>query len=433
MSLVLFSPIGNTDPIRDCYDGGCLHIVRHYHPEKVVLFFTKEMLEREERNNCYTRAIKHVAPDIEIEVIKSGIEAAHIYDEFIEVLPDAIRSYESDGTELILNLSSGTPQIKTVMAIVAVEDGLRGVQVESPNRGSNSASRPVQSDDDIEAIIANNLDDEDGAECRCIEPPLQVIRYYSEKHQIISLIERYEYAGACALAKNSVNVPKDLKKLLRHAMLREQLNTEKAEQELSQYNGVKLIPFRDEKEQELFEYFLKLQLDSSKKHLSDILVKSNNFIVELLRRYILKGTSFRLSYCLERNRLVREKIEGAYPNLVRSLDSEFNGFFRDSELSFANLCVLCRYISDEHLAKDDEVGREVADFVNAMSSLRELRNDSAHTIKNITPDDFRAKLGMSHGEFIDKLARVGSLVLGEKFGKCRNMYDKINELIRDGL
>ena len=178
MSLVLFSPIGNTDPIRDCYDGGCLHIVRHYHPEKVVLFFTKEMLEREERNNCYTRAIKHVAPDIEIEVIKSGIEAAHIYDEFIEVLPDAIRSYESDGTELILNLSSGTPQIKTVMAIVAVEDGLRGVQVESPNRGSNSASRPVQSDDDIEAIIANNLDDEDGAECRCIEPPLQVIRYF---------------------------------------------------------------------------------------------------------------------------------------------------------------------------------------------------------------------------------------------------------------
>ena len=35
---VLFSPIGTTDPIRDCYDGGCLHIVRHYRPQKVVLY-----------------------------------------------------------------------------------------------------------------------------------------------------------------------------------------------------------------------------------------------------------------------------------------------------------------------------------------------------------------------------------------------------------
>ena len=60
MKKVLFSPIGNTDPIRECYDGACLHIVRHYQPDEVVLFFTKEMWEREQANHCYTRAIAHV-------------------------------------------------------------------------------------------------------------------------------------------------------------------------------------------------------------------------------------------------------------------------------------------------------------------------------------------------------------------------------------
>lgn len=44
---ILFSPIGTTDPVRNCRDGACLHILRHYHPDKVVLYFTAEMEQRE--------------------------------------------------------------------------------------------------------------------------------------------------------------------------------------------------------------------------------------------------------------------------------------------------------------------------------------------------------------------------------------------------
>lgn len=38
---VLFSPIGNTDPWSNERDGAMLHIVRHYRPEKVILFLQK--------------------------------------------------------------------------------------------------------------------------------------------------------------------------------------------------------------------------------------------------------------------------------------------------------------------------------------------------------------------------------------------------------
>ena len=37
MARILFSPIGNTDPITNNYDGAMLHIIREYRPDKVYL------------------------------------------------------------------------------------------------------------------------------------------------------------------------------------------------------------------------------------------------------------------------------------------------------------------------------------------------------------------------------------------------------------
>ena len=36
---ILFSPIGTTDPVRNCRDGACLHILRHYHPDSSLQLF----------------------------------------------------------------------------------------------------------------------------------------------------------------------------------------------------------------------------------------------------------------------------------------------------------------------------------------------------------------------------------------------------------
>ena len=35
---ILFSPVGGTDPIRNCHDGSMLHICRHYKPDIVYLY-----------------------------------------------------------------------------------------------------------------------------------------------------------------------------------------------------------------------------------------------------------------------------------------------------------------------------------------------------------------------------------------------------------
>ena len=47
MGYVLFSPIGNTDPIRGFRDGAWLHICRIYQPRVCVVYLTAEMCRRE--------------------------------------------------------------------------------------------------------------------------------------------------------------------------------------------------------------------------------------------------------------------------------------------------------------------------------------------------------------------------------------------------
>ena len=84
---ILFSPLGDTDPVRGCYDGAMLHIVRHYQPERVVLFYTHDMAEKERHDHRYTRAVQRLAPECQIEEVFTEIRDAHLYESFSRILP----------------------------------------------------------------------------------------------------------------------------------------------------------------------------------------------------------------------------------------------------------------------------------------------------------------------------------------------------------
>lgn len=66
---ILFTPAGDTDPVRGYHDGAILHILRHYPTDKVILFLTKDMEEKEAAMQCYTRGIASVAPDVPVEIL----------------------------------------------------------------------------------------------------------------------------------------------------------------------------------------------------------------------------------------------------------------------------------------------------------------------------------------------------------------------------
>ena len=92
----LFSPVGNTDPIKYFRDGSLLHICRHYKPDVVYLYMSKEMLENHKKDNRYVKALELLGEKIqhtfEIHIIgNSEMIEVQQYDVFYNEFRDGIR------------------------------------------------------------------------------------------------------------------------------------------------------------------------------------------------------------------------------------------------------------------------------------------------------------------------------------------------------
>ena len=436
---ILFSPLGDTDPVRGCYDGAMLHIVRHYQPERIVLFYTHDMAEKERHDHRYTRAVQRLAPECQIEEVFTEIRDAHLYESFSRILPqEVLRIRETyPGSTLLLNLSSGTPQMKTVLAMLAsdMEDCV-GVQVAAPARHSNRANEATQDAEDIAALLENNFDDEEGAENRCEEPPLSAFHYYAERSRILSLIDSYEYAAAGKIARRSALVPPEASLLLSHAERRSMLLTEEAKAVLREYGGKKLFPFTG-KTEELVEYFLMMQIDQETGRLSNLMLRMIPFLYEFLREYTAKNLTIPIrSLCELRHGvrlLVRERLTAQEKELLAALDREFPYGYRDQPLSFYLLSLCCTYAGEAQRVRDAKLHTAVMVELESIADIRQLRNEAAHEIVNVTEDRFRQKVGMGSQEAVSCFCRMLALVYGDKVRAMRSTYRDLNVWIGQAL
>ena len=436
---ILFSPLGDTDPVRGCYDGAMLHIVRHYQPERIVLFYTHDMAEKERHDHRYTRAVQRLAPECQIEEVFTEIRDAHLYESFSRILPQEvlrIREISPEST-LLLNLSSGTPQMKTVLAMLASDmEHCIGVQVAAPARHSNRANEATQDAEDIDALLENNFDNEEGAENRCEEPPLSAFHYYAERSRILSLIDSYEYAAAGKIARRSALVPSEASLLLSHAERRSMLLTEEAKAVLREYEGKKLFPFTG-KTEELVEYFLMMQIDQETGRLSNLMLRMIPFLYEFLSEYTAKNLTIPIrSLCEPRHGvrlLVRERLTVQEKELLAALDREFPYGYRDQPLSFYLLSLCCTYAGEAQRVRDAKLHTAVMAELESIADIRQLRNETAHEIVNVTEDRFRQKTGMGSQEAVSCFCRMLALVYGDKVRAMRSTYRDLNAWIGQAL
>ena len=84
---VLFSPIGNSDPWSNDRDGAMLHIVRHYQPDIVVLFFTESIWEGNKnipgrKNFDWESIILKVSPGTKVNIKVDNIKYENDFDSY---------------------------------------------------------------------------------------------------------------------------------------------------------------------------------------------------------------------------------------------------------------------------------------------------------------------------------------------------------------
>lgn len=293
---ILYTPVGDTDPIRGCCDGAMLHIVRHYNPDMAILVLSKDMEIKEKSNNRFSKALKHVKADLDIRFVYTGLEAVHRIDTlqpFVDHFYETISKYPD--AEILLNLSSGTPQMKLIMSYLSVEhDAVRGIQVDSPQRGSNRSEPAVNDDEDIEVVIENNFDDQEDSENRCHEPQMGYIKRNNIKQSLYTLITSYKYKEAISSYHSykrtfEAGVVNDVLPLLEHAQLRLGLDYEGALQKVRKVGSISLASiFTDRKPRKLYEFLMLMEVRLKQGQIEDFILKITPFMYELMRYYFTK-------------------------------------------------------------------------------------------------------------------------------------------------
>lgn len=439
---ILFSPIGDTDPIRNCYDGGMLHIARYYKPDLIVLYLTFDMVKKHREKNLYVPPIKALLPNCKIEIIETDIKDPHLFTNIVNTLPEKVYGIieKYPEAELVLNLSSGTPQIKMIMGYLTIElegEKVHGIQVQSPQNGSNRNNHVNADNEDVYDLIENNFDNEENSENRCFEPKLSPIKRFGLRNKIISLIQKYEYRGALDIYNSNKNLfTQMIGKLLKHADYRKSLMFKEAKEELNTYHGKSLFRIEDENTRKLSEFFLVIQLYQKNGMISDLLMKITPFLFEISKHYLKSLKIVNLDYICEKTgknyRLSKSKLINKEKELFDYLDSSYKYGFKDSDLSFSNILIILQYIIDkrsQELKNIEEHKKLVVFFAKLREVEKKQRNNLAHTIESIDEKKLIATTNMSSKELVDIIYKVMKIVFKDDLDKFTNIYDKINDMI----
>ena len=174
---ILFSPVGGTDPISEnnYRDGSMLHICRYYKPDKVILYLSKEMAEKHHKYNPYGYCIEKLAElqnrHIDVEYIeRNELTKVQEYDYFYKDFRNILKGIMEDmdeGDEFLLNISSGTPAMKSGLVVLKTlgEIPCRTIQVVTPSGKMNEHSHQVT---DYAFLWELDEDNITGFENRCM-------------------------------------------------------------------------------------------------------------------------------------------------------------------------------------------------------------------------------------------------------------------------
>lgn len=436
---ILYSPVGDTDPIRGCYDGAMLHIVRYYNPDMVVMVLSADMEHKEATTGLYSRALRHVKPNIDVRIIPTGLTDVHRIDT-LQPLVDNFYTImdEYPDAEILMNLSSGTPQMKLIMSYLSVDhDSVRGIQVDSPQHGSNRREPALQSEDNIDTLIENNFDDQEETENRCHEPQMGYIRRNNIKQSLRTLISSYKYKEAIEAYKSYKRTfqeapEQDILPLLTHAQLRMKLEYDGA---LNQSRKIGSLPlssvFSNKDLRKLHEYLMLMEIRLNQGQIEDFILKITPFMYTLMRYYV--ADTFKVDWRkVEKRtnmgkRLILLDFSKAYPSLYHSW-VQHNKFpqVKDIQLSFYHIL----HMLDGQSAVDPSLLKELQ---RIRTVEQKIRNKMAHEITMFTEKDICAAGSIqSLQAFLHQIQSVFTIISKQdKHNKL--IYDRINQYVLEQI
>ena len=416
---VLFSPIGTADPLTQLGDGPMLHIVRHYRPERVVLFLSPKMAQLQEQDQRYTKAIELLSVECHggdvpmIELVKSNATDVYDFDVYISEFEQKLIeiSKENGGDTILVNVSSGTPAMKgSLVALGAFgRFTFTPLQVLTPRKGPNKREdREDQHKYDLDFLWDYNLDNEEGRSCRILEVKTPNFSDRLLLGNIRSLITRYNYVAAVSLARQAKTISPEARMMIEAAVDRLNLNGQKSAQVFAQSD----MAYSASTTGLVAEYVSMLEVMLEQGRWADFMRALTPVLTETMLRYLRPVLP-------DRRYLKPSSKPGDYSYDKRSIA-------QDVSLSKLINVEKAKYLNNYTLDKLVDAFCRDGVIINRLHRLYVFerdgsRNEFAHLIVRVNKKDIERNGGMTMEEVMQSLLELNEVRPG--------LYKRINEAI----
>lgn len=403
MKQVLFSCLGTTDPVRGEHDGPMLHILRHYRPESVFLVLTPEIREFDNRDARFEKAREWIAAHWDgycpaFRYYDVDVRDAHDMDALDQPLHDAMAALSAahPDAEILVNVTSGTPQMQIILSQMAMDMRYRarGVQVNNFERKAGTSQRTNAKDYDVELELLCNEDEAADAENRCVEPKLYAMSREYARRQIGLLLDARDFEAVEQLRDR---LPEELGLLARHLAERSRLHDAEARRLAGGLRGLPfaLYPYKTGSRgayAQVVEYYLLMKNRAQTGNYTEFVLHLEPLTLTLQKAALDRllqgrghGAAAFFGFVRRRETFFPDRLRAAYPELYRHYEQNIREV-REAEVN--------TYLLDILLGFFPELPDAARRLFGHYARLKELRNDLAHSLYAVTGADVKAACGV---------------------------------------
>ena len=380
------------------------------------------MMVKQDLINKVLLSIEGYNPIIEIDSTILNNDEVFLFDKMYEVMGLIVQKYTNDDDEIILNLSSGTPQIiSALFALNRINDyNTQAIQVATPKKGANREYKSL-TDTEIDALIVANQDNSLDFVDRSIKDKSEKFTQALVKRHLRSLIASFDYQAAEAIINR-----KEYNKLLskkRIAYIREKLNDfSRVFKNQSILSDILSFPLEDSQKKAL-NYYLMIDVLKEREHIADVLIKAKSLAEFVIEETIKKDHEGLIVF--DGN---LPKLNPDFPDCEAILDDidkkmKKSRGIEDTEERIFSVQSTLNLLSYLNILEFYEYDSQLQTAINGILSLNGERNKVAHGLSEIDTRLLSRKK-------LKQLSENLRLLLVECLGidsSYFNYYDKQNE------
>ena len=368
---ILISAVGDTDPIRNFHDGPLLHIVRVYRPEKIVLVHSERSLTKHDKLVKALKSIKDYSPEI---IQDGGVlpdAQVAIFDEMYDTVSSIVKKYISDD-EIILNISSATPQIISAMfAVNRISDfNVTAVQVMTPQHKSNEGLRH-DNQEDIDTLIETNLDNQSDYEERTLEDTGMKFSLDLTKRNLKALIDNYDYQGALELLR-ALKLPKKQESFSNIKELRKKL-TEISDTIKIQGMPDKIVKAKlSNQAKSALNSYLNIDRNHKQGNIAEVLIRVKSLVEFILENYLNNHFLDVITYKEDGKPFLNAL---KYPEILKKFqeDAKMRGQeYHSGYLSLHGYIGILKFFEPNH---------DLLKHIYKIQEINQVRNQVAHSLQ----------------------------------------------------